>query len=230
VVSYCGIPWSVHQKQTIHTEHKENAVKQKIIADYLKVNIRRVEYLISDFKHKEVFTDTGCRPCNVDAEGLTSLKHQVLKQKDELKPMTKSEFLIAVHRVARDTNIRNGGTGLNVTVCKNTCDKIFEDIDASAEIGQTATKARYRESKDVRNFVSMAVMNEAYALDQPPQMIGNYDATQFVSLKNQELLITIKREHLNGSCDDGNLSLTNVEDSPLDFGIKWMMTANAIGC
>jgi hypothetical protein len=132
--------------------------------------------------------------------------------------------------VARETNIRNGGTGLNVTVCKNTCDKIFEDIDTSAEIGQTTTKARYRESKDVRNFVSMAVMNEAYALDKPPQMIENYDATQLVvSLKNQELLITIKREHLNGSCDDGNLPLTNVEDSPLDFGIKWMMTANAIG-
>jgi hypothetical protein len=210
--------------------HKENAVKQQIIVDYLQVNIRSVEYLISDFKHKKVFTDTGFRPCKVDAEGLTSLKHEVLKRKDELKPITKSEFPIAVHRVARETNIRNGGTGLNVTVWKNTCDKIFDDIDASAEIGQTTTKARYRESKDIRNFVSMGVMNEAYALYKPPQMIGNYDATQFVvSLKNQELLITIKREYLNGSCDDGNLPLTNVEDSPLDFGIKWMMTANAIG-
>jgi hypothetical protein len=33
---------------------------------------------------------------------------------------------------------------------------------------------------------------------------------------------------LDGPCDDGDVPLTTVDDSSLDFGIKWMMTANAI--
>ena len=76
----------------------------------------------------------------------------------------------------------------------------------------------------------MASMNQAYAADKPPQLIGNYDATQFiVSEKNQELLVTIKRENIDGTSNDGDVPLTNVEDSTLDFGVKWMMIANALG-
>jgi len=41
----------------------------------------------------------------------------------------------------------------------------------------------------------MAVMNDAYAKFKAPQMIGNFDATQFImSGSNEEMLVTVKKE------------------------------------
>jgi hypothetical protein len=44
-------------------------------------------------------------------------------------------------------------------------------------------------------MISMAIMHEGLAKDLPPQMLGNFDATQFIlTFKNNEMLITIKRK------------------------------------
>jgi hypothetical protein len=68
-----------------------------------------------------------------------------------------------------------------------------------------------KESKDTRNMVSMAVMNQAKL--KAPQMIGNYDATQFIlSGTCEELLVTIKED--NDNCKEG-APLSKVEDSKL---------------
>jgi hypothetical protein len=91
--------------------------------------------------------------------------------------------------------------------------RIFKRIKATAENGQTMTNARHKEMKDIRNMVSMAVMNDAYAKFKAPQMIGNFDATQFImSGSNEEMLVTVKKEQSNG---DECLPLTTVEESKL---------------
>lgn len=218
------------QKTLIYSELQREAITQRMMAEYLQVSVRRIEKLVSAARKNEFFHDDICRPHKVDDIGLEYLRLQILRRKDDLNPIKESEWYPMVDKTASETDVRRGGNGLNVSVSKRTAKQMLKDMNATIEKGQKTTKARHRESKDIRNFAGMAIMNEACAKGKPPQMIGNYDATQFVvSVKNEELLITIKREHLDGSVDDGNLPLTSVDDSALSFGIKWMMTANAIG-
>jgi hypothetical protein len=110
-------------------------------------------------------------------------------------------------------------------ISSSTVKRFIEKSALKKEKGQTISKARLRES-NVRNMISMAVLNEASASNKPPQLVGNFDATQFiVTDTNQELLVTIK---MNDDTSE-NEPLTLVEDSTLSRGIKWMMLCNANG-
>lgn len=61
------------------------------------------------------------------------------------------------------------------------------------EIGQTITKARFREKRGIRNMVLMTIMNEA-VLGKHSHPISNFDATQFIMTDNsREVLVTIKK-------------------------------------
>jgi hypothetical protein len=171
--------------------------------------------------------DQSHRPSKVDEIGKGKLREEILEKKDSLRPMTKSNFQQAVIAAVKETETRRGGNGESARVHSTTVASLLKEIGGTLDKGQTTTNAGYRESRDIRNFISMAVMNEAYATGKAKQMIGNYDSTQFIeSEKSDELLLTIKREHLDGSSDDGSLPLTLVDDSALDFGVKWMMTAS----
>ena len=98
------------------------------------------------------------------------------------------------------------------------------------EKGQTTTKARFRKRKDIRNMVTMAIMNEAYSFNKPPQLIGNFDATQFIITGNsEELFVTIKKSNMDDITDIEieNQPLSSVTDAKLSHAVKWMMLANA---
>jgi len=116
---------------------------------------------------------------------------------------------------------------LTSSIHPQTIKRILKDINASVECGQSMTNARHKEMKDLRNMVSMAIMNEAYAKFKPPQMIGNFDATQFIiSGSNEEMFVTIKKETNDISeC----LPFTIVEDSKFSQAVKWMMLCYANG-
>ena len=48
------------------------------------------------------------------------------------------------------------------------------------------TNARLKEMNEIRNMVSMVVMNDAYAKCKAPQMMGNFDATQIIMSGSNE--------------------------------------------
>ena len=90
------------------------------------------------------------------------------------------------------------------------------------ERGQTTTEPRRREGRDIRNYVTTAVMNECYAKNKPPHMLGNMDFTTFgVQYVNSELLATIKEE--------GDDPVTYCESSTLGLFIKWLYLLTAAG-
>lgn len=78
----------------------------------------------------------------------------------------------------------------------------------------------------MRNFVTMAVMNAAYAAGKRPSQLVNADATTFgVSFGNTEQLattISIKKER-----PDDAISRTEAES--LSLFVKWMAVVNAQG-
>jgi len=115
-----------------------------------------------------------------------------------------------VKNVVVESDIRNGKNGLTSSINSKTISKILDGINATMEKGQRTTKARHRERKDIRNMVTMAVMNEAYSFNKPPQLIGNFDATQFILTGNsEELLVTIEKNHPDDIIDG------DVENQPL---------------
>jgi hypothetical protein len=163
----------------------------------------------------------------VDEEGYAQLVDKIQNHKGTGgNPMTYVELTAIVNAVAHETAKRRGLSGLKRvanSLDRRTVDRILNDIPQFCiQPGQTTTKARQREAKDIRNFVTTGVMNECYAKDKPPHLLGNMDATQFgVQFVNNQLLVSIK-----GEKDD---PLTFAEDSTLGLFIKWIYLLNASG-
>jgi hypothetical protein len=227
ISSHNGRIWSNVEKERILLELERKTTSIRKLAGYLQVKRTRIEKLIAKRKSHIAMQENPGRPTRIDAIGQDDLKAAIITAKDNLKPLTKSQVTDKIKNIVVESDIRRGLNGLTSTVHRVTISKILSNVNASFEKGQTMTKARFRERKDTRNFVSMAAMNEVLAKDKPPQLIGNFDATQFViSNKNSELLVTIKNENSN---DESEFPLTNVEEVMLNQAVKWMMLCNANG-
>jgi hypothetical protein len=189
-----------YQKSVIVEEVRSKRSSQVTIANYLQVHPQRIKKIIAKEKDGEPFREEASRPSRIDAEGRSNISAKIVAGKDNKKPYSKSETYQLVKDEVAESDKRSGGkksNGLTSTITYNTTTKILHEINVTFEKGQTTTSARYRESKDIRNMISMAAMNEAFADDKPPHLLGNFDATQFVvSEKNGELFVTIKKKIL----------------------------------
>jgi hypothetical protein len=227
-VNYNSKPWSENEKLIILAELNNPAISNRKIAKYLGVNRTRIEKLVAKRKLGLKFSDTMGRPRRVDPIGEENISSTILSAKNDGKPLTVSETKIVIENEVVKSDQRRGLSGLTSSVHPQTMKQILRNVKATVEKGQSMTNARHKESKDIRNMVSMAVMNEAYAKFKAPQMIGNYDATQFIlSGTCEELLVTIKEDNYNMYKQD--VPLSKVEDSKLCQAVKWMMLCNANG-
>ena len=195
---YHGKMMTPHQKSVLIEEVKSKRTSQVFIANYLGVKPQRIWNIIADVKQGKIFRDEAHCPSRIDDEGCTNLVAKIIAGKDDKEPYSKPETYQLVKNEVAESDRRVGGkkaNGMTSSVSYNTSTKILQEINATFEKGQTTTKARYREGKDIRNMVSMAAMNEAFAAGKPPHLIANFDATQFVvTEKNGELLVTIKKK------------------------------------
>jgi hypothetical protein len=218
-----GVSWTVFEKTTILDEILTRKVPISRSSSYLDVNTTRIYKMIHHHKDGKRFSSESHRSCLLDNFSKMKLIEIVkngvatqhpLKVNAELKPL--------IVDLATETMLRRGGSGLNVTVSKDTFRRIIHDTKINLESGQTTTSARSREKSDFRNMVSMAAVNYAFAKDKSSHLIGNFDATQYVvSERNNELLTTIR--------NDKNDPLTLTENAGLDQAIKWFMLCNAAG-
>lgn len=81
--------------------------------------------------------------------------------------------------LTKETNLRRSGCGLNTSIRRRTVKREAQNSTISFEKGQTTTEARARENRDIRNMVSVAAANYAFAKDNPPNLIANFNATLF---------------------------------------------------
>jgi hypothetical protein len=220
--------WSCDEKQTILSELARPSITQMRVAKYLHVNCRRIEKLLAAHKAKRKFSNSVGRRNRIDAISKSAISSAIMSARDEKSPLTKSNTIRLIQDEAVMTDKRRGETGLTSTIHPQTVAKILVNLNATVEKGQVMSNARHKEMKDIRNMVSMAVMNEAYAKFKPPQLIGNFDGTQFImSGTNEELLVTIKGKTSTDNYD--HLPLTIVQDSKLSQAVKWIMLGNANG-
>jgi hypothetical protein len=158
--NYCGVPWTINEKNIIIDEVRSGRASQNFIASYLHVNKSRIEKIIRAKKDDQIFYDDCHRPSKVDEEGKVALMSAILTAKHAQKPVTKSECVMKVMEATAATDFRRGGNG-KTSIGRTAIKTLLDNINVSFEQGQTITQARHRERKDIRNFVSIAALNEA---------------------------------------------------------------------
>jgi len=96
-------------------------------------------------------------------------------------------------------------------------------LKITKEKGQKTTNARRDASLDVRNFLSMAVMNAVETENLSHHCIGNLDATQFIlKYTDQQKLISIDKLNIHSPT-------TRTEESIFDLLVKQFFFVNAAG-
>jgi hypothetical protein len=70
-----------------------------------------------------------------------------------------------IHKQAVASDKRRDGSGINTQLSSSTNFRTRQMLSITMEEGQSTTLARFREKKDIRNFLSMAAMNEAFGKD-----------------------------------------------------------------
>jgi hypothetical protein len=218
-----GNQFNPHQKLLIVEEVVKNGQYPSKIAHYLGTSRRRIQKIVKQSRDGHFFQIGAGRPIKIDETGMEHIKYHINSAKINKNPIKEDTLIKLIHDGACITAENRGKHSVNVDISRTTAWRFAKAVKISKEQGQATTTARYREGKDIRNFLSMAAMNEAFSKNKLPQMIGNFDSTQFIiSNKNKQLCITIK----NNNDDD---PVTNVEDANLDQAIKWFMICNANG-
>ena len=169
ICNYSGHMLTPLQKICICKEIMNNNVPIKTIADFLQISRRRIDKLFTQYKQGYRFFESTGRPSRIDDIGLESISEEISNAAETRNPLKKSQAVELVRNTVIESDIRRGSHGLNSSIGTTTIKKVLNEIDVSFEKGQTITNARDREKKDIRNMLSMAVMNEALAKDKPPQ-------------------------------------------------------------
>jgi hypothetical protein len=159
---------SPDQKESILKSLSLNIMSSKFLCRYLDIAIGR---LYKMRKHKDsgrIFHNESHCPVSVDEEGYAQLIENIKNHKGTGgNPMTYVELTALVNAVAYETAKRRGLNGLKRVangLDTRTVDRILNEIPQfSVQSGQTTTKARQLEAKDIRNFVNTGDGDESRA-------------------------------------------------------------------
>jgi hypothetical protein len=164
------------------------------------------------------------RPPLLNSTALENLRKKTIEMKKKKQTMTVNEFKSAMIDQIKLTDLQRGGNGLLVhdEVGRDSIRKYSKIIQAHRNKGQTTTTARFKAGMDIRNFTSMAVMNEVLGNGLSWHSMGNMDASQFLlQFTNQSPVITC------GKADDE--PVTREEESSMDIFIKQFFLVTAHG-
>jgi hypothetical protein len=164
------------------------------------------------------------RPPLLNSTALENLRKKTIEMKKKKQTMTVNEFKSAMIDQIKLTDLQRGGNGLLVydEISKESIRKYSKVIQARRTKGQATTTARFKAGMDIRNFTSMAVMNEVLGNGLSWHSMGNMDATQFLlQFTNQSPVIAC------GKADDE--PVTREEESSTDIFIKQFFLVTAHG-
>ena len=96
------------------------------MADYLHVNRKRIQKIISRRLSGHSFSETGRRPERIDQVGKTVISQTIKTAASQRKPLRKSESIELVKKVVIESDIRNGQNGLTSSIDRKTVSKILQ--------------------------------------------------------------------------------------------------------
>ena len=135
--------------------------------------------------------------------------------KSQLEKKIKTEFL--------KTGERNGIGNASTTCCSKTFTRLYKKLNSKTVKPQKKTKARVKNESDLRNSYSMIAMVWAFAEFLDPNMVYNWDATQFVVERDgNDEVVVIKGE-------DDDTPATVVSAGETGVAIKYIHFHNSAG-
>lgn len=200
-------------------------VKRSTLADWM----RHYE----DYKTRNVLTMTKKRGRSplIDEKGLEELSNAVSSAVKRQKTPDRSEVIGHMTDAVTSTYERKGLSYKQFYVSLNTEKKYRRITDMKKGKVQHKTKARRVAEADVRNVLSMHCLVNAFCQTLKPNMIGNFDATQFViSQENADEGYYIKQERENDDEPPPEARpLTAESTGLLSFAVKYYHVNNAAG-
>lgn len=158
------------------------------------------------------YEGTG-RPPILDYDGYNDVRADVIMLCNGQKAPKPRDVRMLVSRHGVKTKERRNIGAVERSVSRTTILNIKRAIDLGEKHGQFKTHARVVAENDPRNAYSMTVMAHAFSEQLDPQMIFNWDATQFIiSAEGTNVMVYVK--------DEIDCPLTSESNGTLDFGIK----------
>lgn len=219
-----NIPSSLphNYQQIIVEEIKNNNVSQNKVSKYLKISRKKIYRILSKFKEGKFLNENKGRPPIIDNEHQIQIKNEIIQSKLNKNCLNEGELKNLLYEKAKDTLVKKGENGIlkQMELSNKTIKNYINKLEITKEKGQKTTMARRDASLDIRNFLSMAVMNHAYCSNLSSHCIGNMDSTQFLlKFTDQQKLISI----------DKLSPTTKTEESTLDLFIRQFFLVNAVG-
>jgi predicted RNase H-like HicB family nuclease len=86
---------------------------------------------------------------------------------DLQQALTESQLREHMNEAAKATDLRRGQNSIvfNKPISDTTYHALVEELEICLEVGQSTTTARSNARKDIRNFLSMIIMNHEYDLN-----------------------------------------------------------------
>jgi predicted transcriptional regulator len=215
--------YSPSQLKVIHQEVKENKISIHKIAEYLGINRKKVRKILVVIERGGDMVCERGRPKLISSRCGEEIKEEIKSAILHKSAKTTVELTTLFNEKAIKTDESMGKNGLNKLqgMSKRTERNYRKQLCLPTVQGQTTTEARKLASLDIRNFISMATMNEVLGENLGYHCMGNLDATQFrLQFKNKAKLVSIEK------C---TIPVTRTEESTLDLFIKQFFLVSAAG-
>jgi len=172
---------TLEKMKVIVDETKIHNQSQEKVAAYFGVSryvIKRLQHALNEGK---IFTTSMGRPSLIsDARG-KEIQSKVADKNTYKRSPNRVELKGIFLSAIKDSALDRGNNGISVkeNISPNSLKKYVNVLGLKEQKGQKTTEARRKASLDIRNFISMAVMNEVCGDGLSFHCLGNMDATQF---------------------------------------------------
>lgn len=202
-----------------------NHISVKKIADFLSLSRNQIYRMIENFGKGKTLNNHCGRPLLIDAIRQEEIKYEITLAISNKRALNSEELAKLIVEKAKLSSLSNGGNGLlkSIGMGATSIYNYSKKLNSIKEKGQKTTNARRDASLDVRNFISMAIMNAVETENLSHHCIGNLDATQFIlKYTDQQKLISIDKLNIHSPT-------TRTEESTLDLLVKQIFLVNAAG-
>lgn len=169
-------------------------------------------------EERVILHDNIGRPPALDSLSIQILIEKVRSAAASQNAIGRRQFDSIMMDEMNSMKIRRGENCTHAKCSRNTIRKYINE-NFSVENCQFKTRARVRAEADPRNALSMICMVQAFCGEKcgRPEMVFNWDATQFVIDTNRDAAsMKVKTEHL----DDTERPLTAQSGGKIEFAIK----------
>jgi len=216
-------------KRCIVETFLDQKMSMRSFSEAHNITFSRFQKWVSQYKEEKsdgirrIRSSTPGRPSVLDSQSKVDVSEWVRDRRLAQNCVTKSQLEKKIKTEFLKTGERNGIGNASTTCCSKTFTRLYKKLNSKTVKPQKKTKARVKNESDLRNSYSMIAMVWAFAEFLDPNMVYNWDATQFVVERDgNDEVVVIKGE-------DDDTPATVVSAGETGVAIKYIHFHNSAG-